>query len=108
MTHKELHAKLLSLIISHPATEAFQKKHGKWLKLDVDSGEFFQVDTWNKSIHLKRGDGVYNRWTGFNGEVLRHCGGNFGGFYYAGTTEQLKHAVALAASMHRQYAPEVG
>lgn len=58
------------------------KKHGEWIYKKLYSDLFVEMDSWNQYIKIKRGSGEYNYWTGFEGERVDFCGGNFGGYYF--------------------------
>jgi hypothetical protein len=59
--------------------ERFDKRHGNWIKLQFTDNLFFQMDSWNYAISLKRGIGEYDYWIGFSGEREKYLGMDFGG-----------------------------
>lgn len=75
---KKLYNTFIEYICSNG--EMKDKKHGNWVKLQYTKDLFFELDTWNHSIKLKKGSGAYNYHTGFEGETLKYIGIDFGGF----------------------------
>jgi hypothetical protein len=79
----------------------FKKKHGEWIKLQYTNDSFFEMDSWNRRIILKQGNGDYEYWMGFRGEVKECIGIDYGGqkvntnselleFYYNNLCQDLK------------------
>lgn len=93
---EQYHSELVSLI--HELGEKFPKKHGNWIKLNLDNNCFLQMDSWNKQIHLKQGTGIpknkelhkFNDVCGFEGKVWMGMGMAFGGFTGTGKEVQIK------------------
>lgn len=52
--------------------DKFAKRHGHWVRLRLNDNWYFQMDSWNCSIHLKQGTGEPN--TGFPGDVCGFVG----------------------------------
>jgi hypothetical protein len=73
------HDILTHLIYKHG--KKFEKKHGYWIKLDLEDNKFIEMDSHNQAITLKMGSGEpYDKWMGFPGEKLIYFGINFGGY----------------------------
>jgi hypothetical protein len=76
---KKYHDRLVRLILKYG--EHYRKKHGEWVKLNLEGEKFLELDTWNEAISLKSGSGEYEYWTGFEPrQSLIYFGIDFGGF----------------------------
>lgn len=60
--------------------EKFEKKHGYWIKLNLEDNKFLEMDSHNHGITLKMGSGDYDKWLGFFGKEIIYFGINFGGY----------------------------
>jgi len=60
--------------------EMQSKKHGNWVKLQYTKDLFFELDTWNHAVKLKIGSGEYDYHKGFEGQVVKYIGIDFGEF----------------------------
>lgn len=63
-------------IVMHHHGIKYYKKHGNWIRLDLHNGFFYEMDSWNGAIKLKRGSGEYNEWNGFEGKTIHYFGLN--------------------------------
>ena len=80
------HYTLVRMIHDHG--EKFPKRHGNWIKLQLNGSWFLEMDSWNKQIYLKQGLGDpknkdlnhFNDACGFEGKNWLSLGCNFGGF----------------------------
>lgn len=53
----------------------YNKKHGHWAVIRFEEEKsFICMDTWNGSMHYKKGYGLSNYWTGFAGESVFYFG----------------------------------
>lgn len=77
-TPKQLHDRLVRFLLENG--ERFDKKHGNWIKFQISSNKYLQMDSWNKAIELKEGNAEYNYWTGFSGVRRIYFGIDWGGF----------------------------
>jgi hypothetical protein len=80
---KDLHKRLASLIFDK--ADRFRKRHGKWMRLRLNNNYFLEMDSWNKSIKIKRGTGEPRHPNtsdvgGFKGKELHYFGMDFGGY----------------------------
>ena len=93
-TYKEYHDKIVDLIFKYGIK--YPKKHGNYIKLPFYKDSFFEMDSWNKSIHLKVGSGEQERSEGLydwyyhelKGEDLFWLGSNWGRFEKGNASEE--------------------
>jgi hypothetical protein len=70
---------LYGLIMDHG--QIMPKRHGHWVKLDLNGDFFLELDSWNKAIHLKRGtEPEFNEWTGWKARSINYLGSDWGGY----------------------------
>lgn len=72
------HYHLAGLI--HKYGEVKEKKHGRWVKYSLPNNQFLELDSHNKAIKLKKGNGEYDYWLGFTGDTIIYFGSDFGKF----------------------------
>ena len=96
--HK-LHDKLVHLIFKYG--KRFDKKHGNWIKLELDGKKFLQLDTWNSNPQLKMGSGEYEYYTGFAPKAaLINFGIDFGGFQTYADGNQYRETIKDIESLY--------
>ena len=86
MTIETIHRNLASRILKNGIS--FPKKHGEWVCLRFDDNTFLSLDTHNLSIKLQRGNGEYEYWTGFKGNIIKYFGCCWGRFEAKTTKEE--------------------
>ena len=90
---KQIHNEIAKFLYEHG--ESCNKKHGSWIIFYLPNGTFLQMDSWNKSITQKTGDGDYDYWSGFSGSEVQHYGMDFGGYSFHATYDQYRHLLEL-------------
>ena len=76
---RERHLYLYRLIMDHG--QHLPKRHGNWVRLDLNGDFFLQLDSWNKAINLKRGAmAEFNEWTGWKARTISYLGLDWGGY----------------------------
>lgn len=76
---EELHRILASEL--YKKGERFPKKHGEWIRMKTFDNLWLVMDSWNKAIHVCKGEPVYdNMYTGFKKNKVEYVGMDFGGY----------------------------